>query len=229
MDLPLHLIILGINTYIFSTIYFHDQHDPIPPALLSSFIIQIKRIVTNSIWPKLPSNKNLWNIPRKQGGMGLMDLSTQLKGRRAFFILYTLDPQQSNSNHPYLSHLFRLYLQLHSSYQQYKKNTLHQIQLLVNENINAKREDDPVPPPTSYFLPSEMISYHTISPWLNQIFEENEELNLPVNYSIDESSISVLYSLIYREYYRQERIDAQNLHDLFYLQLNIIPLLRWLI
>ncbi|ODV82516.1 hypothetical protein CANARDRAFT_30770 [[Candida] arabinofermentans NRRL YB-2248] len=37
MDLPLTMRSMGINTYIYSTIYFIDQHHPIPDALLTEY------------------------------------------------------------------------------------------------------------------------------------------------------------------------------------------------
>ncbi|ODV83032.1 hypothetical protein CANARDRAFT_30374, partial [[Candida] arabinofermentans NRRL YB-2248] len=37
MDLPLTMRSIGINTYIYSTIYFIDQHHPIPDALLKEY------------------------------------------------------------------------------------------------------------------------------------------------------------------------------------------------
>jgi hypothetical protein len=57
-------------------------------------------------------------------GLGLLDLPTQLLGRKAYFTFYTLFPDLSASCHPTLHRLCRLSLQA----QMYHKQNLHNIQ-----------------------------------------------------------------------------------------------------
>ncbi|GMG29450.1 unnamed protein product [Ambrosiozyma monospora] len=87
-DLPLTQRVVAINTYIFSTIYFFDQHDPAPDEEIEDFVDFIKK----SLSKFLPINvthrrlQKLWNIPVNKGGLGLLDLKKQVLGRRATYI-----------------------------------------------------------------------------------------------------------------------------------------------
>lgn len=112
MDLPLHIIIIGINTYIFSTLYFHDQHHLIPSPLLDNFLYQMKELLQISVYPPLPSHCLLWYVPRSQGGFGLIDLKRQLLGRRAHYILYSAISHTTSSNHPHFPIMMRIQLQM---------------------------------------------------------------------------------------------------------------------
>ena len=224
MDLPLHLIILGINTYIFSTIYFLDQHDPIPTPILQSFINNVKSIVRNQIWPKIPTNKDYWYIPRKQGGFGMMDLETQLQGRRAFFILYMLDPSQSGAKHPYLPQLLRINLQSNLLYSQYINNTINTIQTQVNEAIQLNKQH-PTTIQTSHHFTQYLQHLQHFTPWYLLTTNYNNQLKHPStsHISIHPSKITVRYSEMFREQHRQQHFDERNQQEAWYLDHNIIP------
>ncbi|TID17280.1 hypothetical protein CANINC_004011, partial [Pichia inconspicua] len=86
MDLNLYQRVVAINTYIYSTIYFHDQHDPIPDEKLKDFENYVKEAIRNFLPHKIPKSRIFWHHPHSKGGLGLLNLSYQLRGRRAYYI-----------------------------------------------------------------------------------------------------------------------------------------------
>ncbi|OXT14627.1 hypothetical protein B9K06_25375 [Bacillus sp. OG2] len=136
MDLKLHTIILGINTYILSTIYFRDQHDPAPSDQIDDFMKKIKQMIISHIYPPPNIKRYLWYAPRNQGGFGLMDIQQQVLGRRAYFILIALNPYHSKASHPYLIRLLRLEIQLYLQYGLQHHTTKHQAFALIDQELS---------------------------------------------------------------------------------------------
>lgn len=103
MDLNLFQRVVGINTYVYSTIFFHDQHDPIPSTLLAAFEKFIKQSLTKFLPHPLPSKRIDWHGLHRHGGYALLDLPTQLQGRRAYYIyLSTMNASYDFlTSHPY--------------------------------------------------------------------------------------------------------------------------------
>lgn len=162
MDLKLHTIILGINTYIFSTIFYRDQHDPAPSQLLSNFISDIKRLIIQSVYPKPNMKRDLWYIPRYQGELGLMDLHTQVLGRRAYYIHTTLHPEMIS--HPYLTKLLRLELQLVMHTGKHILSSLDRAFHIVDASITPTREQYLGPNPI--IIPNAFLSQPVVTlPW----------------------------------------------------------------
>ncbi|MHB9592081.1 RNA-directed DNA polymerase, partial [Enterobacter mori] len=223
MDLPVHLIVLGINTYIFSTIYFMDQHDPIPTKILIPFINKVKLIVKESIWPKIP-NKNYWYIPRKQGGFGMMDLETQLKGRRSFFILYALDPLQSGAKHPHLYKLLRIQLQGQILYTSYLNTIINNVHTTTIKDIN-QHQHCPISIPSTYKFRQYVSSAQRFVPWYYLVTNFSNNIQTPATscISLQSSKVTVRYSELYREKNRQRLFDERNQIEARFLQQNIIP------
>lgn len=86
MDLNLYQRVIAVNTYIYSTIYFQDQHDPVPIDLLKDFEKFTKNAIQSFLPHKIPKSRIYWHHPHSKGGMGLLDLGKQLQGRRAYYI-----------------------------------------------------------------------------------------------------------------------------------------------
>ncbi|GME92224.1 unnamed protein product [Ambrosiozyma monospora] len=57
MDLPVTLRVTGINTYIYSTIYYLNQHRPCPTELLTWFEDEVAKLLLYYLLFR-PSNHN---------------------------------------------------------------------------------------------------------------------------------------------------------------------------
>ncbi|OWB54139.1 hypothetical protein B5S27_g5790 [[Candida] boidinii] len=103
-DLTMTQRVLGIKTYIYSTLYFLDQHNPIPYIQLLQFEKDIENMTLQYLPIKSKQIKQLLYIPLSQGGFGLPQLTIQVKGRRASYI-YDLITNYQN-DHPLYSILY---------------------------------------------------------------------------------------------------------------------------
>lgn len=92
MDLNLLQRVIAINTYIFSTIYYYDQHHPISNKLLQPFIKYTQQEILKFLPHPIANNRLRWYEPHSTGGMGMIDLVKQLQGRRGFYIQYMIQP-----------------------------------------------------------------------------------------------------------------------------------------
>ncbi|GME75921.1 unnamed protein product [Ambrosiozyma monospora] len=97
---------VAVNTYIYSTLYFFDQHDPIPDIQLISLFLPYK--VVNS------TLQQLWHTPINKDGLGLVRLAQQVQGRRAKYIyeLMTASSNESPMNRHVIHDMFAIQLQV---------------------------------------------------------------------------------------------------------------------
>lgn len=229
MDLKLHTIIFGVNTYIFSTIYFLDQHDPIPPPLLRDFINKVKQQIIKFIYPPIHVKDQLWYIPRQQGGLGLIDLEKQLLGRRAYYMLLALNPSTSSAQHPYIAPLLRLELQLHAQqrvFRQYQFDTaLTTIDEQVQQHHNVYSGTDPI------YVDNIFTSTTSITtlPWFSILVILSSAPSLLASQWFYEAkftsptTLDVNYSQRYRNLHRDEMRARMLDRDRYYLDRNIVP------
>ncbi|GMG27498.1 unnamed protein product [Ambrosiozyma monospora] len=110
LDLTLSHRVTAINTYIYSQVYFLDQHHPCAESALNDFIKQIHQMLIAHLPYQLTSINNILHAPRKQGGLGLLDLHSQLSGRRGFYIYQLV--RNSNMSHPLVSMMNSMLQQL---------------------------------------------------------------------------------------------------------------------
>ncbi|GMG33374.1 unnamed protein product [Ambrosiozyma monospora] len=110
LDLTLSHRVTAINTYIFSQIYFMDQHHPCSSTDLQHFIDEIINMLTRSLPHRLVNIKDILYATRKQGGLGLLDLHSQITGRRGFYLFQLV--RRSSSSHPLLRMMKSLLQQL---------------------------------------------------------------------------------------------------------------------
>jgi hypothetical protein len=89
MDLNLYQRVVSVNTYLYSTLFFFDQHDPIPEANIIDFEKFVKTEILKYLPKTLALNRINWHFPHRHGGMGLVDLKKQLLGRRGYFVYIT--------------------------------------------------------------------------------------------------------------------------------------------
>lgn len=86
LDIPLIQRTRALNTYILSTLYFKDSHDPIPQTMIK----QITDAIDHSINLSTFLHTNVQHIrittPMSLGGFGLLDLNYQLDGKRGKWI-----------------------------------------------------------------------------------------------------------------------------------------------
>lgn len=87
MDLPLVTRATAINIYIFSTIYFLDAHDPMPTKYIEKLMRHVRARLKEG--GNRLSTRRI-HTPCRLGGLGLIDLKFQLKGKRAKWIYQTL-------------------------------------------------------------------------------------------------------------------------------------------
>jgi exonuclease III len=223
-DLPIHLRVLGMNTYVFSTIYFLEQHDPISMPLLDDFLVEIKRLLISRVEPKPSGYSHLWYIPRSQGGFGMMDLKTQLLGRRATYIQYALIPHSTPHPHPYLTTLMRLALQLRNFAPQYVHYYRQKLTDFVAVHI---RDRITRPPPFIVNKSTTEVIQTGLTPWFlfRPVTDEttpgtaiHTELEATANYTI-----TVNYSQAFRNHYRNDEIRQRNEAERAYLELLIVP------
>ncbi|GME70583.1 unnamed protein product [Ambrosiozyma monospora] len=78
----------GVRTYIYSKLFFYDQHDPIPMIKLEIFQREMVDLIMKFLPYKMSLTrlKKLLYVPIKKGGFGLMNLIQQVHGRRASYI-----------------------------------------------------------------------------------------------------------------------------------------------
>ncbi|GME70918.1 unnamed protein product [Ambrosiozyma monospora] len=81
-DKAIEVRTLYINTYVFSTLYYFDQHHCCPPDILTTFKQQITKRIQPPNGFKISTSKI--QTPIWLGGFGLLDLSHQMMGRKAF-------------------------------------------------------------------------------------------------------------------------------------------------
>lgn len=225
LDLPIHLRTLGINTYIYSTIFFQDQHSPIPAQLLQRFITSIKQLLSSHIYPSFQLSRNLWYTPRQLGGLGLLDLPTQLLGRRAYFTFYTLFPDLSASCHPTLHRLYRLSLQAHMYHKQNLHNIQRQIFEVMQQHISNRCQIFTIP---TTFLQEHRIPINSntpLIPWYQPFIQEHNFPSIPFKCSV--STMNGTLTLNYSQHYRNELHDVileEHMRiEQYYLQHQQIP------
>lgn len=105
MDMDLYQRVIGINTYIYSQIYYLDQHHPLPAEKIHKFETFVKNNITHYLPHRLSINNIDWHGLHKDGGFGLINLSKQLQGRRGYYIYITIFPQQKLpyiTEHPFI-------------------------------------------------------------------------------------------------------------------------------
>ncbi|KAG7664529.1 uncharacterized protein J8A68_001939, partial [[Candida] subhashii] len=90
-ELPIHLRTQGLNQYIFSKIYFRDLQYPMSAEDCQLLIRNIKCFLP----PISPQNLFALKI---QGGYGLLEIETQLEGKRAKFIFDMLNNHNSGES-----------------------------------------------------------------------------------------------------------------------------------
>lgn len=145
-DLNLYERVQFVNTFVYSTLYFFDQHSPIPWDIVDHFDENIKYLLTNRLPHMTPANRIQWHTLHHQGGMGLKNLKYQLLGRRAYYIYLTLGSTTHHflKNHPGIL-LLRAYAQLLSN--AWYRNT-HGYRMVLNQ-LAYQVEQDPSCIPTS--------------------------------------------------------------------------------
>ncbi|KAG7665483.1 uncharacterized protein J8A68_000885 [[Candida] subhashii] len=84
---PISYSTTAINSYIYSKIYYREFHDPMPLDALESFRKKIDRKFYGIRWSTLTNRPEL-------GGYGLLELSHQLKGRKAALIYKILTAKE---------------------------------------------------------------------------------------------------------------------------------------
>lgn len=129
--------VIAINTYIFSTIYYFDQHHPISNESLQQFITFTQQEILKFLPHPIAQNRIRWYEPHSTGGLGMKDLSKQLQGRRGFYIQYMI--QQQVHIHP-LQMMLREYSQAVVNTLlrnlNVKKYIVHQSTISTLHNIN---------------------------------------------------------------------------------------------
>ena len=222
-DLPLHLRTLGMNTYIFSTLFFHDQHHPIPSQLLTNFVQDIKEVIMNQMKPSLPKKTDLWYIPRQLGGFGLLDLPTQLQGRRAYYILYTLFPSISKSQHPYLTQLFRLSLQAEAFDIENMTTINASLMSLIAEHNRDNKPEVHIPPNFTSHSTITLEPNIAITPWFSRIVNPDSSLPRNLHYSMGARHLKFNYSQLFRNDRREEEATRRQQLEASYLERNLLP------
>ncbi|GME71819.1 unnamed protein product [Ambrosiozyma monospora] len=106
----------GVRTYIYSKLFFYDQHDPVPMIKLEIFQTEMVELIMKFLPYKmsLTRSKELLYLPIKKGGFGLMDLIQQVQGKRASYIKeLLLFSKEANPNTRHVIHtIFSIQLQV---------------------------------------------------------------------------------------------------------------------
>ena len=102
LDLNIYERATAFNTYIYSTIYYFDEHHCLDNETIKSFSNYCKESLL--IGTKIPKKRVNWHAPIHKGGLNLINLEQQLKGRRAYYIGTIITDSNVNSeveNHPF--------------------------------------------------------------------------------------------------------------------------------
>lgn len=102
LDLNIYERVTAFNTYIYSTIYYVDEHHCLNNESIMEFTDFCKTAILQG--SRIPRNRVHWHALIHKGGLNLINLEQQLQGRRATYIGTILTESGNNTNaikHPF--------------------------------------------------------------------------------------------------------------------------------